>query len=459
VTKPSGRTVTTIRDPMTLFFRTGKPAPRGTQTHKLRGSGVSSVRPRTLRKPRAVTAMLIAGAVLISGVILGTPLEATAATAKYPSWADVAAAAKNQQKKAAEISSIEKLLAQLADEVKAKQAVAVTKGKELQQAQLDYDQQENTKAKLQAQADQADKVAKASEVRAGQLAAQLGRSGSNNISTDLIANPGKASNLLYKLGAMSKLTEQANGIYAEAVQNRNTAQSLTDQAAVAAKALADLAAKAQVALQDAQSAAEAAQTAVNSQQANEARLQAQLTAIKQQRALTEQEYNTGVVVRRKAAAKAAAAAAAAAAKAGGANGVANSQGWTRPAGGYVTSGFGMRVDPYTGVYTLHAGTDLGAACGSNIYAAHSGTVIYAGPYGGYGNFVLLDNGGGTDTGYGHIVNGGIHVAVGQHVTVGQVIAQVGSTGWSTGCHLHFETRPGGVAVNAVPFMAARGVNL
>lgn len=447
---------------MTLFFRSASDAPRRRAARAGSGAVVSSARSQGAsrgRRGRALGAMLLAGSVLVSGVVLGSPLEATAATVKYPSWADVAAAAKNQSKKAVEIQNINKLLVQLAGDVAAKQAVAVQKGKDLQQAQLDYDQQESIKAKLQTQADQADKVAKASEVRAGQLAAQLGRSGSNNISTDLIANPGKASNLLYKLGAMSKLTEQANGIYTQAVQDRNTAQSLTDQADVAAKALADLADKAKVALADAQAATEAAQAAVDAQQANQTRLNAQLAAIKQQRVLTEHQYNVGVVVKRKAAAKAAAAAAALAAKQGGASGIVNSQGWTKPAGGYITSGYGMRIDPYTGAHALHAGTDLGASCGSNIYAAHSGTVIYAGPYGGYGNFVLLDNGDGISTGYGHIVDGGIHVAVGQHVNGGQVIAQVGSTGWSTGCHLHFETRPGGVAVNAVPFMAARGVTL
>jgi murein DD-endopeptidase MepM/ murein hydrolase activator NlpD len=335
----------------------------------------------------------------------------------------------------------------------------VKKGKELQEAQLKFDEQEKIEAGLQAKADAADKVAKASEVRAGQLAAQLGRSGSNDISTHLLTDPGKAGNLLYKLGAMSKLTEQASGIYATAVQDRNTAQSSTDQARVAAKALDDLADQAQAALVSAQAASEAAQASVTEQSANESRLVAQLGAINAKRVLTQAAYNKGVVVRRAAAAAAAKRAAAAAEKASGLSGAPSPTGWTKPAGGYITSGFGMRLDPAIGVYQLHAGTDLGASCGSPILAAHSGRVIYAGPYGGYGNFVLLDNGGGINTGYGHIVDGGIMVSVGQTVGVGQQIARVGSTGWSTGCHLHFETRVNTVATDAVPFMAARGVTL
>jgi murein DD-endopeptidase MepM/ murein hydrolase activator NlpD len=402
--------------------------------------------------------MVVASAVLASGVILGSPLAAEAATS-YPSWSDVAAAAKSQQKKSAEIATIEKLIAQLKSDVAAKQALAVTRGEELQEAQLKYDEQEQVKASLQAKADAADKVAKASEVRAGQLAAQLGRSGSNDISTSLLTDPGKASDLLYKLGAMSKLTQQASGIYATAVQDRNTAQSSTDQAEVAAKALNDLADQAQAALVSAQAATEAAKAAVTAQAANQDRLTAQLAAIKSHRSLTEAAYNKGLVIRREQEAAAARAAAAAAAKATGLTGVPSAAGWTKPAGGYITSGFGMRFDPVAHVYQLHAGTDLGAACGSPILAAHSGTVIYAGPYGGYGNFVLLDNGGGINTGYGHIVDGGIMVSVGQTVTVGQQIARVGSTGWSTGCHLHFETRVNTVATDAVPFMAARGVTL
>ena len=110
-------------------------------------------------------------------------------------------------------------------------------------------------------------------------------------------------------------------------------------------------------------------------------------------------------------------------------------GWTWPAGGTVTSEFGYRWG------RLHAGLDIGAPEGSPIWAARGGTVTYAGAMGGYGNLVLLDHGGGVSTAYAH--QSAIMVSVGASVSAGQQIGQVGSTGNSTGPHLHFETRIGG----------------
>jgi len=108
---------------------------------------------------------------------------------------------------------------------------------------------------------------------------------------------------------------------------------------------------------------------------------------------------------------------------------------------------------------MHDGIDLAPGCNSPIYAATSGTVTFAGLTGGYGNYIQISHGGGVSTAYGHIVNGGIKVSRGQRVVAGQLIALVGSTGNSTGCHLHFETRVGGASTNPVPFMSARGVRL
>lgn len=114
-------------------------------------------------------------------------------------------------------------------------------------------------------------------------------------------------------------------------------------------------------------------------------------------------------------------------------------------GGHITSGFGMRRHPILGYSRLHAGIDFGAAYGSPIYAVSDGTVAFAGWHGGHGNYVKLAHGSGFGTGYGHMSR--IAVSPGSHVQAGQVIGYVGSTGVSTGPHLHYELYKGGAPVN------------
>ncbi len=104
----------------------------------------------------------------------------------------------------------------------------------------------------------------------------------------------------------------------------------------------------------------------------------------------------------------------------------------------INSQYGMRTNPVTGIYQLHAGCDIGAGYGANIWAAASGTVIQAGWNGGYGNCVMVNHGNGYTTLYGHMSS--IAVSSGQSVSQGQVLGYVGSTGNSTGPHLHFEVR-------------------
>ena len=109
---------------------------------------------------------------------------------------------------------------------------------------------------------------------------------------------------------------------------------------------------------------------------------------------------------------------------------------------------------------MHNGTDIaGMGCGAPIYAARQGTVTYAGPNGTLGNYVQIAHDDGSSTGYGHIMSGGIGVRIGQAVDPGQPIARVGSTGGSTGCHLHFIVRVGGNLTDPVPFMRSRGITL
>jgi murein DD-endopeptidase MepM/ murein hydrolase activator NlpD len=176
----------------------------------------------------------------------------------------------------------------------------------------------------------------------------------------------------------------------------------------------------------------------------------------EKRQATEKDYQAGVIAREKARKAALAAAAAAAAQAG----KVNSLGWARPSAGYISSGYGMRYHPIYHTWRLHNGTDIaGQGCGAPIHAVHSGTVTYAGWNGTLGNYVQIEHGDGTSSGYGHIVNGGILVGYGQWVHAGQVIARVGTTGASTGCHVHFIIRVHGQLTNPVPFMRARGVIL
>lgn len=116
-----------------------------------------------------------------------------------------------------------------------------------------------------------------------------------------------------------------------------------------------------------------------------------------------------------------------------------------PASGPITSPFGMRSNPMGSGFEMHPGIDIGAPMGSTITAAASGRVIFAGPYGGYGNAIIIDHGESTTTLYGHCSQ--IFVASEQDVQRGQAIGAVGSTGESTGPHLHFEVRVNGSPVD------------
>lgn len=128
--------------------------------------------------------------------------------------------------------------------------------------------------------------------------------------------------------------------------------------------------------------------------------------------------------------------------------------YLRPVGyARISSPFGYRTHPVTHeVGKLHTGVDFAVPQGTSIHAADSGTVLVAQWYSGYGYCVIIDHGGGVWTLYGHIREGGIKVSQGQRVERGQKIAESGSTGRSTGPHLHFEVRINGTAVNPMPYL-------
>ncbi len=131
-----------------------------------------------------------------------------------------------------------------------------------------------------------------------------------------------------------------------------------------------------------------------------------------------------------------------------------------PGSGRVTSGFGERTDPIDGSRRRHHGVDIAAPAGSPIHSAKAGTVTFAGSRGGYGNVVIIDHGDGVETRYAHCLTLGVEIW--QRVGAGEVVATVGSTGRSTGPHVHFEVRRGGVAIDPaewieVPQVIAPGI--
>ncbi len=429
----------------------------------------------TVRLRLAATALALSG--LLGTVVLDAP---TATAATYPSWDEVMDARGKESAKQEQITEIRGIIDGLSQKVQAAEAEAERLGTVFFAAQKKAQDAAEREQRLRADADEHAKVAEQSAAQAGQFAAQMARSGGADVTASVITGGEDARDLLYDLGALSKLSEQAERVEAAATNDAAVASSLTAQADRAAEALDDLAAEAERKMQESQAAADKVQAAYDEQQSNKARLDAQLATLTSGRVRTEAEFAKGEAIRKAAEEKAAREAylrALAAARAnpapssgggavavggssgggGGAVGSGSGSGWVRPAGGYVISPYGYRVHPITGIVTKHDGLDLTSGCSTPIVAAASGTVDYVGWYGGYGNYVRISHAGGVQTAYGHIVNGGFRVSPGQRVSAGQLIALVGSTGNSTGCHTHFEVHTGGVTIDPQPFMANRGV--
>ncbi|ROS36225.1 MULTISPECIES: M23 family metallopeptidase [unclassified Curtobacterium] len=444
-------------------------------------------RPTSHRTPRAsvrlrlaVTGLALAG--LVGTVVVDAP---TAQAVTYPTWDEVKNARGKESAKQGQITEIKGIISDLDAKVEAAQAKAKELGDVFYEAQNVSQKKAEEEQKLRAKADEHAKVAEQSAAQAGQFAAQMARSGGADVTTSVLTKGDDARDLLYDLGALSKLSEQAERVQAAAAVDAGVTRSLEAQADRAAGELERLAAKAEARMQEAQAASDAVQTAYDEQQSNKARLDAQLATLVSGRVRTEAEFAKGERVRKAAEAKAAReaearaarelAAAAAAANAGGGSsgggggsgssgsgsggsaGSGGGQGWVRPASGYVISPYGYRVHPIYGTVIKHDGTDLASGCSTPIVAASAGTVDYVGWYGGYGNYVRINHGNGVQTAYGHIVNGGFRVGIGQQVSAGQLIALVGSTGQSTGCHSHIEVHINGATTDPVPFMSARGV--
>ncbi|MFB9309746.1 murein DD-endopeptidase MepM/ murein hydrolase activator NlpD [Agromyces hippuratus] len=384
---------------------------------------------------------------------------AASAASDYPSWADVQKARASEAAKQAQIAELEAFIVTLTAEAQAAEELATRRGTEYEQAQASFDEATYRATQLETQAQDATARADESSRQAGQLAAMLARTGSTDLSMTMLLDSANAAGLLSRLGTMSKLTERTTQIYQQATTDRNTAAAVAEQAKLAGSLLGDLAKTAEIALTAAIDTRASAHAKLAAQQQIEATMRAQLAVLAENREATEADFESGEAARRAVEAAAAATEAAAGSGDGGLDsGQLSNQGWALPVAGRNTDRFGPRPNrPVAGVGAFHYGTDIAAACGRSVYAATSGTVVYADELGSYGLWVLIDHGNGVQTGYAH--NSDLYVRVGQYVGAGANIASVGTTGASTGCHLHYEVRVDGARIDPEPFMSARGVTL
>ncbi|MCI2956149.1 M23 family metallopeptidase [Agromyces atrinae] len=391
---------------------------------------------------------------------LGASVASPAQAATYPSWDDVQKAKSDTAAANAAVENIRSLISGLEVQVAEAIALAEQRADELFAAQQKFDEAVRTADEIQAQADASAASADDAQKNAGQLAAQLYRSGGGDVSVNLFLDAGSGKNteqLLSKLGNMSKIVERTASIYEQARTAENTAQSLSEQASVARAAREELRVAAEAALVAAREAQAASEAALAESQSKKIELEQQVKFLQDAEAKTTASFEEGERIRKEEEARRREEALRA-----GSPGIPATSGWSLPASGRITGSYGPRSVICGGGYcsnSFHYAVDLGTGCDAPIYAANSGVVTYAGWSGSYGNFIKIDHGGGISTGYAHIRNGGLFVGVGQWVDSGQNIASAGTTGASTGCHLHFEVYNGGSRIDPMSFMGDRGIGL
>lgn len=446
------------------------------------GDGQDNMRARGARGTRdgVAAAQAVTVAVLIGAMLGAVGVVAPAASVPYPTWDEVQEAKSNEESAQSAANAITSLISNLNSEVAAAEEGARQSGAEYQKATDDFDEADYRLNQFEQQVTASAKVSENTKRNVGGLAARLYRASGFDflLPTLLLHRTGeKPDRLLDDLGRTSKLTESFGTSLRSARAAVNTTKSLAAHAEVARSKREFLKNETQdkhekaVAMQDVLAAKVAEQTSKG------AELEQQLKALQDKTTAVVAGYRDGQAIRiqREAAAAAAVAASASASLSNDSGsvvrgtpgpalggGYVSGGGWAVPVSGNITDGFGPRrpVCVEGGCSgSMHRGTDLGARCGAPLYAAHSGTVTFAGWSGSYGNFIQIDHGEGITTGYAHLRPGGIFVSSGQNVSVGENIGSVGSTGVSEGCHLHYEVRIGGSAVDAVPFMAERGAPL
>lgn len=407
---------------------------------------------------------VLGAALLVSGAVFGgqAGMDQAQAVSGLPTWDDVQAAKRNASAAAAKVKEIKELIAQSEDELtrlRNASAEALTRAQKAEQALQDAAAKSTL---LDSQAKQSRKEAKAATKQASSLVSQMYRSGGVDRSLELFleTDGDTADALLENLASIEKATERNTAVSEKAEQAKNTAESLGEQAKVARAERKKLKDKRDREYTAAAEAAAAQQEKVNAQQDRQDVLRAQLAALEDKKSKTVDGYKERLrreeIARKKAEEEA---------KrrqqqqnngggggggggnnnggggGGGGGGAGGNNGWIRPVNGGWISTY------YLG-YPGHYAVDIAEACYTPIYAARGGTVSFLGWGGNYGNFTAIDHGGGYTTRYAH--QSRFAVSYGQHVSQGQLIGYVGTTGNSTGCHLHYEVLINGVFQNPIP---------
>ncbi|BDZ48278.1 metalloendopeptidase [Frondihabitans sucicola] len=437
--------------------------------------------PLRARKRFATIALALAIAL---PALIAVPAEADG----FPTWDEVEAARSSESAKQGQISRLTGAISQLQQATSAAAARAEKSGADYQKAQDALDDASGAYDKLARELDDARTEAKRSAETVGQVAASLAKPGAGSPTVTLLSGEGDPGEILRGLGLSNQVGRKVARLQDDAVQAARVVTSTSNQAKVAKEARQKQSKAAAAALEEATSASRAAAAAEDAERSNLGVMQAQLATLRNDALSIEEGYQEGVAARAAAAAaeaarvekirQAAAAAEAERRRAAAANpvtparpsppvpstgggsggGSSSANGWTRPITSYsFYQAYGYRMHPVYHTYKLHAGADFSAGCGTPIYATSAGTVTYAGAYGGYGNLIIIDHGNGVTSAYGHVFPSGIYVRAGQRVSEGQNIAGVGNAGVSTGCHLHFEVRRGGIATDPMAFLRTKGV--
>lgn len=408
-------------------------------------NGLSGAHPiaRVRRSGMRFVAIFGSAVFLVAGSVLAGNASDAFATS-YPTWAQVVKARHNAAAAKAEVHKIRALLAGLNRQLTVANAQALATGEAAALAEQNYVLAQDKEKTLRLQESAAAAEAAKSKSQLGAFASQLARGpggGSGWSTLSLLLNGKSEGQLLNNLGAIHQVSQADDEILQRALAEQNTVKQLTALADAQARILAQRKEAADAAKAAATAAAAKLQAAVTAQAEHQKVLTVELTALTAKYTMTFKQYEKGV----------------AAAGGAGRPGVVDAAGWALPTAGRITSPWGYRFDPAAGYqWRMHYGDDIADGCLMPIYAAHSGTVSFAGRYGDIGNQIVINNGGGISTAYGHIANGETFVHAGQQVAAGQNIARTGSTGFSTGCHLYFQVSVGGW-VDPVPFMRARGI--